>query len=162
MKAQLVKYTEYNIWANAHLIAIFANLYDAVLDIEQVSSFPSLRKTLYHIWDAQSIWYLRLKGETLNGFPSKDFKGTIQEALDNFLESSIVLSNYVKNCSEETLLSPYKYSNLKNDAFTNNLCDIIHHVMNHSTFHRGQLVTMLRNIGVENIPSTDFITYCRQ
>ncbi len=162
MKPQLIKYSEYNIWANAHFIAILNTLDDATLDKELVSSFPSIRKTLYHVWDAQGIWIMRLTGETLKGFPSKDFTGTTKEAFDLFHQSSLKLAELIKNIKEDSLIEPLKYKNLKGDEFTNNIHDILHHVLNHSTFHRGQLVTMLRQVGVTTIPSTDFITFCRQ
>ncbi len=158
---QLVKYSEYNIWANTKFIDILKSMDESDLDHEQVSSFSSLRKTFYHIWDAQSIWYMRLSGESLAGFPSKDFKGTTEEALELFHQSSVALSDYIKTISDESLNQSLDYKNLKGEPFTSDLHDILHHVLNHSTFHRGQLVTMLRNVGITTIPSTDFITYCR-
>src|ERR1035437_2120256 len=88
MQTQLVRYTEYNIWANRHHTDIISTLTEEQIDKVQVSSFPSIRKTLYHIWDAQGIWTIRLKGETVLDWPSKNFKGTTKEAIENFLNSS--------------------------------------------------------------------------
>jgi uncharacterized damage-inducible protein DinB len=54
---QLRQYTKYNYWANEILLSIILNeLNNEKLDKTIISSFPSLRKTVYHLWDAELIW----------------------------------------------------------------------------------------------------------
>ena len=82
----LQKYSEYNLWANEILFSIIEKeLNDEKLDREIVSSFPSLRKTVYHIWDAEFIWQKRLNGGSFSNGPGKEFKGTFSEAKDKIL-----------------------------------------------------------------------------
>ena len=161
MKAQLVKYTEYNNWANKIITDIISNLSEEQIDKAQVSSFPSIRKTWYHIWDAQGIWMIRLHGETVTDWPSKNFKGTTSDAIDSFLNSSGEFAALIKGFNEEVIKNNIQYKNIEGKEFTNTIADIVMHVMNHSTFHRGQLISMFREVGITKIPSTDFITYCR-
>ncbi|MEI9934102.1 MAG: DinB family protein [Ferruginibacter sp.] len=63
--------------------------------------------------------------------------------------------------TEEALLQLFSYKTFKGDPFTQPLYEVVFHVFNHSTYHRGQLVTILRQLGVEKIPSTDLIVFYR-
>jgi len=161
MKTQLVKYTEYNSWANRHITDIINTLTEEQIDKVQVSSFSSIRKTLYHIWDAQGIWTIRLKVGVVTEWPSKNFTGTTKDAIDNFLNSSREFTSLVKGFNDGIFHDTLQYKNIEGKEFNNTIADIVMHVMNHSTFHRGQLISMFRDVGITKLPSTDFIAYCR-
>jgi uncharacterized damage-inducible protein DinB len=66
----------------------------------------------------------------------------------------------VDQSTDETLKKILHYQNLRGEQFNVPVYMILHHVFNHCTYHRGQLVTMLRQLGVEKLPSTDFIAWC--
>ena len=158
----ITKYAHYNKWANETLLNIIEREIDETkLDTPIVSSFPTLRKTIYHIWDAENIWLKRLKGESLMEWPSKNFTGNFVEAKEMFLQHNDAFSNYIGKLSEEKLNENFTYKNVEGKTFTNPIWESVHHCLNHSTYHRGQMVTMLRQLGLNAISSTDFITYCR-
>ena len=120
-----------------------------------------MRKTVYHIWDAEDIWFKRLNGESpLDGI-SENFNGKFSAAKDEILSLDKKFIEHVSTVSEKKALETFTYKNILGKEFTNPVWETIHHCMNHSTYHRGQIVTMLRQLGITNIPSTDFITYCR-
>ncbi len=157
----LLKYAQYNYWANDILFSLAEKeLDEEMLDREIVSSFPSMKKTIYHIWDAEFIWLKRLKGQSLSDWPGKSFKGTYSEAVKNILLNNLEFVEYVNEAADD-LLKLFSYKNIEGKIFSNPVWESIHHCMNHSTYHRGQVVTMLRQLEVTVIPSTDFITYCR-
>ena len=60
MKDLLLKYAQYNVWANNLLIEVLQSLEDEQVNQEVVSSFTSIRATVYHIWSAEYIWLQRL------------------------------------------------------------------------------------------------------
>jgi uncharacterized damage-inducible protein DinB len=153
---------QYNRWANTKLAGFLKKLDPPLLDKEIVSSFNTIRKTLYHVWDAEAIWFNRLKGTSLNDWPSKSFNGNDSDALKGFIDQSGMFVRYTDGLSENDLHIEFSYSNLEGKKFTNRVADVLQHVMNHSTFHRGQLVTMLRNAGFTELSSTDFITFIRE
>ncbi|MFK5047672.1 DinB family protein, partial [Klebsiella pneumoniae] len=62
---------------------------------------------------------------------------------------------------ENELKASFTYKNLKGMLFSNEVWKTVHHVMNHSTYHRGQIVTMLRQLGVTQIPQSDYIAFIR-
>jgi len=136
-KQYLLQLVKYNHWANTKLAEVLQTFDDAVLDQEVTSSFSSIRKTVYHIWDAEFIWLSRLEGVSLTAFPSKSYGEGIAIEL---------------NCS---------YKNIQQKDFTNSHTEIIMHCMNHSTYHRGQLITLLRQAGCQTLPSTDLIAFLR-
>jgi uncharacterized damage-inducible protein DinB len=154
--------SEYNHWANSRICSWIREAGETVADQEVTSSFPSIRKTLYHLWDAQAIWMLRLKGESPNAWPSHSFKGNIDEATEAIIASSL---EFVRFCSD---LQPgdedkqVTFRSLDGTAYHNSTAEIVLHVMNHSTYHRGQLITMLRSAGFTAVGSTDLIRYYRE
>ena len=162
MKTILI-YTQYNFWANELLLSVIErDMNNKMLDKEIISSFPSLRKTAYHLWDAEFIWLKRLTGESLNNWPSKNFNGTFFEAKEKILLIDKLFIEFVEKLNVEKLSELFTYKNVEGKTFTNPMWESVHHCMNHSTYHRGQIVTMLRQLGITNIPSTDFISFCRK
>jgi uncharacterized damage-inducible protein DinB len=162
MKELLESYSKYNLWGNAKLTEFLLNLDPELLDKELISSFNTIRKTVYHIWDAEVIWYKRLNGVSVTDWPSKDFKGNDQDFFRKFIEQSSKFTSFVSDKSEAELQADFKYQSLDGKEYQNPVADTILHVMNHSTFHRGQLITMLRNVGFIELSSTDYITFIRE
>ena len=162
MKQIILEYAEYNLWANKKLGELLKKEKEELLERELKSSFKNIRLTIFHLWDAEVIWQKRIKGESLTEWPSKSIKETGMAFLDAWNNSSESLLEIVKNLSEEELSREISYKNLKGEEFKQPLYQILMHLFNHGTYHRGQLVTMLRNAGVEDgIPQTDLIAYYR-
>lgn len=162
MKELLKDYTKYNIWANERICRILETLPDDILDKELKSSFGTIRKTIYHIWDAEAIWNKRLSGKSLKQWPSETFKGSFEEFKTDFLAGSGKLFMYVINKDSKQFEQNLAYKNIKGEAFSNKIEHIIQHVVNHSTFHRGQIIAMLRIEGVTEVFTTDFIAFARE
>jgi uncharacterized damage-inducible protein DinB len=161
MKELLLNYVNYNFWANTRICNVLEKLDEQLLDVEMKSSFPTIRETLYHVWGAEFIWYKRLHKESLSVWPFEDFKGEFSESKSEFLKQSELFIKYVFDLPGDSLNATIEYSNMEGKKFSNKICNIIQHVMNHATFHRGQIITMLRNLGVTELPSTDFIVFTR-
>lgn len=160
MKQLIGTSAAYNVWANDKIAEILKGIDNDLLDEPVVSSFPTLRKTVYHIWDAEFIWLSRLQGEAITYWPSEKFNA--ETPIDGILEVSKGLLDIVQQHNDEWLNTVCEYYNTKGQKFTQQYYQILMHVFNHSTFHRGQLITMLRTLGVTNLVSTDLITYFRQ
>ena len=125
------------------------------------SSFPSIRKTLYHLWDAQFIWLARLNGESPNTWPSHSFKGNLDEAIGGLQQNSLALATYIELLDENEYQREVEFKSIDGTSYFNSVEEIITHVINHSTYHRGQLITLLRTVGFTAVDSTDFIRYLR-
>lgn len=155
------KHLQYNAWANHKIAEILTGVDDEFFDKEVKSSFPSLRKTVLHIWDAEQIWFTRLKGGETKAWPSEGFKGNNKELLSSFVSDTMQITGFVANKDRAYLDSIIHYKNMKGLEFSQPAEDILFHVVNHGTYHRGQLITMLRQLGFEKFPVLDLIAYLR-
>lgn len=163
MKETLLQFGEYNIWANKRLITALLKLDEKELDKDTGSSFPSIRKTVYHIWSAEAIWMQRLRLAEHPQWMETDFKGSFEEACKAWQEQSAELLDFIsKQYEDRGLMHTIQYYNRKKQSFKNPVYLILLHCFNHSTFHRGQIVTMLRQAGVSRIPETDLIAFARK
>lgn len=161
MKDLLLRYVLANRWANERLLDVVLPLTEEQHNQELTSSFSTLRKTLLHIWGAESAWLLRLHDVSPTIWKWMDYTGTMKELKRDMLDIDDKWIEYVGILDEDLLEASFSYNSLDGKPFSNLRAEVIQHCMNHSTFHRGQLVTMLRQLGVTKIPATDFIAFCR-
>ncbi len=162
MKELLKQMSIYNIWANQKIIDVILSLPEEKQKAEVPSSFNSLHKTLLHMWDAESIWWQRMK--LLERFvrPSDNFKGTTRDVVNGLLSQSRLWEGWVSNVSELMLEHVFEYRNDKKEQIKMPIWQMLTHVFNHGTYHRGQLINMLRQLGIEKLPQTDFAAWCRK
>jgi len=163
MKELLLQMAKYNLWANKRIIDVMLKLDDEKLDKEIENSFPSLRATAYHIWGAEFLWLQRLQLTEQPVYMPYIFKGTFEEACNAWQQTSQVLIDFIeRQYNDKALEHVFQYYNMEKQSFKNAVYEALQHVFNHSTYHRGQLVTMLRQVGVEKIPATDFTAFLRK
>lgn len=162
IKDLLVDYTRYNLWVNTQLIELFKNVDEALISQHVESSFPSIRATLIHLWDVEKLWLARLRGMSPTKFPSENFEGSNTEVYDSLLATSKEFLEFVNNQTEEFLNADISFTLLSaKGEFQQKAADMIHHCMNHQTFHRGQIVTMARQVGITQFPRMDYIIFKR-
>ncbi|MBW8685456.1 DinB family protein [Chitinophaga rhizophila] len=161
MKDILLSYAAYNLWANNKIADVLQKLPDAQLDQETGSSFGTLRKTVYHMWDAESLWYQRLLLVEKTVKPAADFDGVFTDACSRWLEQSAKLSDWVKDVQPVRLNHVVAYYNTRKQYCKSTVIEILMQVFNHATYHRGQLVTLLRQAGITKIPVTDYSEFTR-
>lgn len=161
MLTHIKKYTEYNLWANKKIIGKLTGLPESVLNTELKSSFRSITLTVLHIYDAETIWLKRLLGESVNKWPSEDFNGTPNDSLNMLENASKNFADYSVSVTDNSISNDISFRSIAGDKFTMSVQDIVQHCMNHSSFHRGQIITMLRELDVTDLPSTDYIAFLR-
>lgn len=161
MKKTIQQYTDYNVWSNTQIMEFLSLQYRAVLDRETQSSFPTIRKTLFHIADAQHIWYERMIGNSPADWPSKSMSpDDVFVCIEN---TSAKFSELVAAKDEIFLNADCRFRSLDGTEYSETNANIIMHCMNHSTFHRGQLITMFRVLNLNGkMPRTDLIAYLRK
>jgi len=161
MKDLLKQQAAFNHWANQRLVDTILSLPDGMGIRETPSSFNSLQKTLVHIWDAESGWWQRLRLLERIELPGKTFSGTIQEAAGGLLLQSKQWEEWVKLASPNALDHVIQFHTNKRELVKISTCQLLLHVFNHSTYHRGQLITMLHQLGYTDVPSTDFFLWLK-
>jgi uncharacterized damage-inducible protein DinB len=161
MKEVLINLTRYNVWANKRIIQLLNEVQTDVLNELVPSSFPTIRKTIYHIWDAQVIWLQRMQGISLSVWPSNEYGDDFAGYDLYFIQQSEDFRNFVEQKPESFFTSVCFYKTINGKEYQSLNWEIIMHCMNHSTYHRGQMITMLHELGITNLPATDFIFYLR-
>ena len=162
MKELLLQYSTYHIWANQLMLDAVNQLPEEKQKQTVISSFNSLYKTLLHMWDADSIWWQRIKLQERIVHPSTDFKGSTKELGNNLLSQDKLWNEWISNAQEHMFQHVFQYQNSKREQFKQPVFQMLLHLFNHGTYHRGQLVTILRQLGLEKIPNTDFIAWSRK
>ncbi len=162
MKEIYVNYASYNLWANSRMLETFAGLSAEQLETPIVSSFPSVRLTFLHIWDAEALWLERLQGNSPAFFPSKYFMGDNHDVFSGFIKASTEFLAFVEGQPASFFEEPLFFKTISYGEQTQRAFEMIHHCMNHSTFHRGQLITMGRQLGIEKFPPTDYAYFLRE
>jgi uncharacterized damage-inducible protein DinB len=162
MAYNLTNHLLFNHWANVQVAETIRLITDEDFVSEGKSSFPSISKTVAHMWGAQYIWLRRMHGESIRNAPMSTMQLTKDEALDGLIKSSHDFIDFVKSKDGEFLASRYRYNNLKGEPFEDSYEDTLFHVVNHSTYHRGQLINMLRDLGITSLPGTDLIHFLRK
>ena len=154
--------TAYNTWANRKLVASVLDAGEERCLLQQKSSFSTICHTILHISDAQEIWIRRLHGESPQGRPGGEFKGNTATACQLLQNSSMRLEDYVSGLEDSDMNRVIPYRNIKGDPYKNSVFEILSHVVNHGTYHRGQLITLLRQTDITSLPVTDLIAYYRE
>jgi uncharacterized damage-inducible protein DinB len=162
MKELLVQFAAYNVWANKMITDTVLSLSREQQSQQLESSFPSLYATIMHIWIAESIWWQRIKLSEKINIPGEDINPSTSDAVNGLMQQSLAWQDWTSNASEMMLNHVYAYQNSKREQFKQPVYETLLHVFNHSTYHRGQLVTMMRALGIKTLPQTDFSFYCRK
>lgn len=147
MKAFFSELLEYNFQSNEKLIEVFLNHSNQVSEKSQ--------PLFSHILNAHHIWNSRIQGDNAilgvwDIHPIDDFT---RLNLDNYLRSTSILEN-------ADLDQSINYTNSKGLHFDNSIRDTLFHLINHSTYHRGQIAMDLRQTEIEPV-STDYIFFKR-
>jgi uncharacterized damage-inducible protein DinB len=150
----------YNRWATEQHLQSVSHLSDERFRQDMGSSFASIRDTLVHIMSAEWVWLCRLQGTSPPGMPEAWKSLGLDEIARGWEEIDRSLQELVGRLEETVLDQPISYRNTAGQDFVSTRGQILRHVVNHSSYHRGQIVTMLRQLGAA-APATDLIAYYR-
>jgi len=158
VKDLLFRYAQYNQWAHKRLLDVIRGLTVEQQHTTIPSSFDSLYKTVFHVWGAQSLWLGRLNHAPIkiSGDPFLGSMEDLSKALETVDQQWV---DWFVNKDNNLLEVKIQYKNMAGLDFQQSYDLLLQHIFNHCTYHNGQLVTMLRALGIDKIPSTDFVAW---
>ena len=154
----MTNYADYNFWVNQQYVNWLSTKPGDLLHKECPSSFSSIIKTLNHIWATDEYWYSIIA--EIADFEKRYHieKFDTEEVFKGLLKRSGLLSELIKSYTEEDLLKNIKVVSPWFECEYPKY-EYLQHSINHSTYHRGQVVTIGRNVGISDAPMTDYNYY---
>jgi uncharacterized damage-inducible protein DinB len=160
--ADLQTLLDYHYWARDRMLAAVETLTGEQYTRDLGNSFKSVRDTVVHIYFAEWIWYARWMGNSPSrGLNSEDFPdvAAIRRAWN---EHEAKVRALLDGLSEQAVDRVYEYKNLAGEDFKNIFWHMFQHVVNHATYHRGQVTTMVRQLGANPGNPQDLIAFYRE
>ena len=152
---------DYNRWANHRALAAAGKLDGERFVRAMGNSFSSVRDTLAHVLSAEWIWMERWQGHWPKAMLNADDFPTVESLQTRWKSLEQDRDRFLESVTPERLRDRLAYINRAGEGYAYPLWQQMVHVVNHSTYHRGQITTMLRQLGAEPM-STDFVEYYDQ
>lgn len=149
--ATLRELYEYNYWARDRQLQACSSLDQERFLRPLGSSYSSLRDTLAHLLAAEWVWLERWRGRSPTAVEAQEFAPdtfpTFRVIQERWRPIEKGVREYLAGLKEEALAQPLTYTNLKGERWTYLLWRALFHVVNHQSYHRGQVTTLLRQLG---------------
>ena len=158
-KQYFTELASYNNWTDDIIIGWLKQISEDQWEQAVESSFSSIQLTAIHMVSAKKIWIDFWTKKPAPVYLSTVFNGTKDELIAIWQKASDDLKRFVENYPEEDYKLPVTvfYPNGKEAKME--FWKTLPHFVNHATYHRGQLVTILRHAGFTNFTNTDLFTY---
>jgi uncharacterized damage-inducible protein DinB len=160
-KAYFTELVNYNIWANDIVCSWLEQITDEQWEQEIVSSFNSIQGTILHIISAEHVWVQRLNKMEKTEWLASTYKGTKAEHIALWKQASADLKKLLEDFDENNLPVKFEFKRINGEVNVLEYYQAFAHIFNHSTYHRGQVLTMLRQVGFTNVGSTDLLIFYR-
>ena len=147
----------YNDWANRRIVDACRALDEPAFTRGCGGSFGSIKDTLAHIAWAEWLWLERWQHRSPKqaALPDASDLAAIERVMNEVARGQ---RSFVEGVRDEDLSERISYVNIKGETWEYTLSQMLQHTVNHSTYHRGQIVTLLRQAGAHGV-STDYLLY---
>jgi len=148
----------FNRWANLRFLDALDVLSDEELSRDLKSSFPTVLATLTHMYGAEWIWLERWCGRSLAPLPDAGALTSVAAVRVRWDALWADQQAFLDGLGDADLERPLTWRSMAGGDYSSRLGDVLRHVVNHGTYHRGQLATLLRQLG-RAAPATDLVYY---
>jgi len=152
---------DYHYWARDRMLAALSPLSQEEYTRELGSSFTSVQDTLGHVYSAEWAWHQRWTGASpASPLPRETFPdvATVRRLWE---KTEADVRGFTEGLGETGIEQEFEYKTLAGDPGSSVFWHMLQHVVNHGSYHRGQLTTMLRQLGHQAPESMDLIRFYR-
>ena len=153
--AHLFAYTR---WANGKMLDSVEPLTDEEFHRAIGGSFGSVQGTLAHVYGADWVWLERWHGRSPRALSEAQTVPTLADVREKWAAVQEGHRAFVESLTPEKISQPLTYQNFKGETWTYAIGDALTHLVNHNTYHRGQVATLLRQLGKPAV-STDYLRF---
>lgn len=147
---------DYNYWARDRQLQACTALSQEQFLRPLGGSFASIRDTLAHLAAVEWIWLERWRGRSPRSLPAAAEFPTVAALSQRWQAVERELREYAAGLSEDALAAPLTCTSTRGEQWTYPLWRMISHLLNHQSYHRGQVTQQLRLLGMEP-PRVDFL-----
>jgi len=151
----------YNAWANRKFFDALASLPEEQYHRDLQSSFGGIHGTLAHIVWAEQLWLHRLLGKPAPATPQGRDLATLADVRARWESVEAERGGFLAGLRDADLTATRSVQPTTGGAYVHSLRQIFRHVVDHSSYHRGQIVTLLRQLGVKP-PASGLMFYYRE
>ncbi|HET7578750.1 MAG TPA: DinB family protein [Bacillales bacterium] len=163
MKHHALQLYDYHVWANKKFFERIKELPQGIYEQEIQSVFPSIAETLAHMYVTDIIWLGVIREDSMDGIfaslneAKERAEGkSIEEMEAMFAELSDRYKTFLNN--QEDLDKPMVPEHPTFGRLETQLSELIQHIVNHGTYHRGNITAMIRQLGHSSVPN-DYVFY---
>jgi uncharacterized damage-inducible protein DinB len=156
-KAHCAELLSFHHWRQQRVSTLLASVDNSYLEKELKGSFGSLLVVLSHLVWAEKVWLGRVDSRELAAMNADT------DAASLLREWNLVTAKWhkaIQNADPAGFDRPIRYHAVNGDAYENTLFEIVTHMVDHSTYHIGQMMNAVRAFGLEPV-STNYIHYLR-
>jgi uncharacterized damage-inducible protein DinB len=153
---------DYNYWARDRVLDAVQPLSPEQFTRDMGNSFRSVRDTLAHIYGAEWIWYSRWIGESPTALPAADKFPGVASLRSEWRDLEGKIRAYFDGLDDSGVARVIEYKSMMFGPGASVLWQMLQHVVNHGSYHRGQVTTLLRQLGAAPPKSTDLISFYRE
>ena len=153
---------DYHYWARDRLLEAVQPASSDQYAKDLGNSFPSIRDTLVHIYAAEWGWYSRWQGASLQDRPQPEDFPDLQSLRKVWREMEVKMRAFLEDLGEEGVDRLIEIQTIDGKTWKPVFWNMLQHVINHATYHRGQVTTMLRQLRLEPPKSMDLISFYRE
>jgi uncharacterized damage-inducible protein DinB len=152
---------DFHYWARDRLLEALEPLTPDQYARDLGSGFKSIRETVTHIYAAEWAWYQRWQGESPTALLPADRFADLAALRAAWSEHELKMRAYVDGLGDAGVRRMVEYKLLSGHAGASPVWQMVQHVVNHASYHRGQITTMLRQLGLPPAKPMDMIAYYR-
>ncbi len=160
MEMDPVLHLRYLAWANGLILDAVQQLPAAEYEKDRGSSYSGIKGTLEHMYRADMVWFSRVAGEPFANIADVPVPDSFRELRHEWLTLHERWQKWIAQLAGNQFGIEIRYTNSLGVAYSTPIWQVLLHLASHSTYHRGQIVTMLRQAGVKP-PGTDLIMFYR-
>jgi len=152
---------DYHYWARDRLLDALEPLTPDQLNRDLGSSFKSIRETIVHTYAAEWAWHSRWQGHSPTALLPDDQFPDLAAVRRAWSQHEGDMRAFLDGSGEDGVSRVIEYKLLSGEAGASPLWQMLQHVVNHASYHRGQVTTMLRQLGATPAKPMDMIAYYR-
>lgn len=152
---------DYHYWARDRLLDALEPLTEEQYTRHLGGSFPSIRATMVHIYSAEWAWYMRWRGTSPTGLRTEEEWPDLASLRHAWVEHEAKMRALLAELGASGIDRVVEYRLLSGQPGASPFRQMLPHVVNHASYHRGQVTTLLRQMGAQPPKSMDLITFYR-